>query len=377
MVIGIDASRAAMGQRTGTEAYAYHLIENLIPLAHGRDHELRLYFNQPPPPNLFSNATDFEAVVIPFARMWTHIRLAWELSRRPPDVFFTPAHVIPRFYRRPCVATIHDLGYHYFPKAHTQWQVLYLHWSTRHNCRRSSQIIADSLATKNDLIRLYNQEPDKITVVYPGIDPELKPVVVQQTLQGVRDKYRLPEEYLLYIGTLQPRKNLVRLIEAYTASEVDLPLVLAGKAGWLAQPILKAIEAAPPDTRKRILLTGFVADEDKAALISGAQALLFPSLYEGFGFPVLEGQVCGTPVMCTNTSSLPEVAGNAALMVPPLDTPAMTAGIQRIVQDQHLRQELITAGLANVQKYDWHQAASQILAILEEVAGQREHHRSG
>lgn len=369
MVIGIDASRAAMGQRTGTEAYAYHLIENLIPLAHDHDHILRLYFNQPPPTNLFSNPQQFEAVVIPFPRLWTHVRLAWELQRHPPDVFFTPAHVIPRFYRRPSVATIHDLGYHYFPKAHTQWQVLYLHWSTRHNCRHSRRVIADSLATKNDLIRLYNQEPDKIAVVYPAIDPDLRPVTNEQILQDVRDKYSLPEEYLLYIGTLQPRKNLVRLVEAYIASEVNLPLVLAGKVGWLAQPILKTIEAAPAEVNQQILLTGFVDDADKAALISGARALLFPSLYEGFGFPVLEGQVCGTPVMCTNTSSLPEVANGAALMVPPLDTAAMTTGIQRIVHDQSLRQELVEAGHANAQNYSWQHAASQILAILEQAAG--------
>jgi glycosyltransferase involved in cell wall biosynthesis len=143
---------------------------------------------------------------------------------------------------------------------------------------------------------------------------------------------------------------------------------LAGKTGWLAQPILDEISRLPPSIAERIRLPGFIADADKAALISGATALLYPSLYEGFGFPVLEAQACGTAVLCANSSSLPEVAADAALLVDPMDTAALTAAIQRISTDSDLRQKLVLKGLSNVERFTWQKAATQVLTILEEVA---------
>jgi hypothetical protein len=162
MIIGIDASRAVTKQRTGTEACAYFLIQSLIPLAINKGHQLRLYFNQPPPTGLFPQHALVEPVVIPFPRLWTHLRLAWELQQRPPDIFFTPAHVIPFTYHGRSVATVHDLGYHHFPEAHPRQQLRYLRWSTRHNGRRSHCVIADSQATKQDLIQFDGIDPIKI-----------------------------------------------------------------------------------------------------------------------------------------------------------------------------------------------------------------------
>ncbi len=373
MVIGIDASRAATRQRTGTEAYALFLIRALISRTAQTDHSLRLYFNQPPDESLFTKSENVERVIIPFPRMWSHIRLARELAGRPPDVFFTPAHVIPFSYQGPSVATIHDLGFEYFPAAHTNRQRLYLRWSTGHNSRRSRRIAVDSQATKDDLIRLYAVEEVKIDVIYPGIDPELRPIKEFDQLAAVQAKYGITSPYLLYLGTIQPRKNLERLTEAFVASGVKAQLVLAGKVGWHAHEFLKRIEdlgalafANDPDQgQKSIVLPGFVADEDKAALISGAEALLYPSLYEGFGFPVAESNVCGTPVLCSNTSSLPEIAGEAALMVDPLDTRAIARGIERITVDEVYRQTLIAAGYLNSKRFDWDQAADQLLQTLE------------
>ena len=380
MVIGVDASRTVTAEHTGTEAYAYHLIQALIPLTRQKDYYLRLYFNQAPRPDLFPALPHLESVVIPFPRLWTHFRLAWELQKRPPDVFFTPAHVIPMTYFGRSVATIHDLGYHYFPEAHPRNQLAYLRWSTRHNGRRSRRLIADSQATKTDLIRLYAIDPARIDVIYPAVDPHLKPVLDQNTLAAVQQKYGITPPYLLYIGTLQPRKNLVRLIQAHAASNVPHQLLLAGKQGWLAQPILDTIPnlqpplpcpPAPPLPRSPnpILLPGFVADSDKAALISGATALLYPSLYEGFGFPVLEAQACGTAVLCANSSSLPELAGEAALMVDPLDTEALAVAIQRLAGDEPLRRQLIEKGFENVKRFSWQKTARQVLATLEQAAG--------
>ena len=371
MIIGIDASRAATGQRTGTEAYALHLIRALIPLAAGRGHTLRLYFNAAPAPGLFPAAPHVVPTVIPLRRMWTHARLGHELRRRPPDVFFTPAHVIPVGIRCPAVATVHDLGYERFPAAHPRRQLAYLRWSTRHNARVAWRVIADSQATAGDLTALYATDPARIAVVYPGANADLRRVTDPATITAATAKYGIRPPYLLYLGTLQPRKNLVRLVEAFAASNLhndDYTLVLAGRAGWLAEPLLAAVRALPAAVQARVLLPGYVDEADKAALLSGAMALLFPSLYEGFGFPVLEAMACGLPVISANTSSLPEVAGDAALLVDPLDTAVLGEAMRRLVADETLRGELIARGYANLARFNWPTAAAQTLHVLEEAA---------
>ena len=369
MLIGVDASRAVSGQRTGTEAYAYHLIQALIPLARQQGYRLRLYLNGAPEPAAFPNAAGVEQRVMPFQRLWTHVRLARELRQNPPDVFFTPAHVIPFSCRIPSVATVHDLGYHYFPAAHPPAQRAYLQVTTWHNVHRSRRVLADSQATKGDLVHLYHADPTKVNVVYPGIDTALKPVRDSELLASAQQKYGIHGPYLLYLGTLQPRKNLVRLLAAFAAAALSCQLVLAGKTGWLAQPIHEAVEALPAQIRERVLLPGYVSDEDKAALLSGATALVFPSLYEGFGFPLLEAQACGTPVLAANSSSLPEIAGGSALLCDPLDTKALTEGLRRLASDQPLRAQLVEKGFQNVRRFDWQEAARAVLQTLEAAAG--------
>lgn len=385
LLIGIDASRAVGSQRTGTEAYAYHLIRELISLAAKRAHRLRLYFNRAPAEGLFPFAKHVEPVIMPFPRLWTHLRLGWELRRSPPDVFFTPAHVIPLTFRGPAVATVHDLGYRMFPQAHTRFQVAYLHWSTRHNALRSRRVLADSEATKRDLARYYDVKAEKISVVYPGVDPTLEPVNDETVLARTRRRYGINPPYLLYLGTLQPRKNLVRLVDAYVESGVSQQLVLAGKAGWLSEPILEkvfsvqsplsnaqsSVSALQSTISSRIHITGYVAEEDKAALLSGATALLFPSLYEGFGLPVLEAQLCHTPVLCADTSSLPEVAGDGALLVDAQDTREIGRGIRRLVEEEGLRKSLVAAGKENARGFTWERCAQQALDVLEEVGRPR------
>lgn len=384
MLLGIDASRAVTTQRTGTEAYAYYLIRALIEQARARDVQLRLYFNQPPPSHLFPNVSHVEFVVMPFARLWTHIRLAWELQHHPPDVFFTPAHVIPLTYRGRSLATIHDLGYHYFPQAHPWQQRLYLHWSTRHNTHRAHHILADSHATKTDLAHFYNVPLEKITVVYPALPMESKqspisslqsPVSTLTVSQSLSHNSSFtihhspfPTPYLLYIGTLQPRKNLSRLVQAYTQSNVPHHLVLAGRIGWLADDILATIAQQPPEVRERIHLPGYVSEVEKEQLLVAASGLLYPSLYEGFGFPVLEAQQAGIPVLCSNSSSLPEVAGDAALLVDPHDVTGIAAAIHRLTTDESLRQTLIHKGHDNVRRFTWQNAAAQLLTIINNLS---------
>ncbi len=363
MLIGIDASRAAIQKRTGTEAYAYHLIQHLIPLAADKNHTLRLYFNQPPADNLFQPASHVEHRIIPFNRLWTHLRLGAELFRRPPDLFFTPAHVIPYSWFGPAMATVHDLGYEHFPEAHTAEQVRYLRWSTQHNAKRSRVVLADSKATKQDLIRFYGTAADKIQVIYPGID--LQFLDEAQTAEPLeRDR-----PYLLFLSTIQPRKNVGRIIDAFVtvADQIPHDLILAGQTGWQADRILAQIEELPEPIKSRVIRPGFVADSEKANLIKGAAAFIYPSLNEGFGFPLLEANACGTPVITANSSSLAELAQTGgALVVDPQNTAGLAQAILQVINDEGLRDQLIAAGRQNLERFSWQTAAEQVLSLIED-----------
>ena len=380
MLIGIDASRSVAQERTGTENYSLNLIRHL--LAIGGDHHYCLYFNRPPNYNLQStilrpgSGQACNLRVMPFPRLWTHLRLSWEMARRPPDLLFIPAHVLPIVHPRRSVVTVHDLGYLYYPQAHRLLDRLYLDLSTRYNARVSTHLIADSLATKRDLIERYGTEPDKITVVYPGYDEAtFQPVRDGEAIEAVKAKYDITGDYILFVGTLQPRKNLIRLIEAFSnlqppTSNLQPPisniqLLIAGKSGWLYEKIFRRVEEL--GLEGTVLFPGYIAAEDLPALLSGARLFVFPSLYEGFGLPVLEALACGTPVVCSNASSLPEVAGDAALLVDPLDVEGLAAALERVLRDEELRAELIERGFEQVRKFSWERCARETLDVLERV----------
>jgi len=358
MHFGLDASRVTVAQRTGTERYALELIRALLAL--NAPHHFTLYFRDAPAPHLLPASPQRVDRVIPFPRLWTHVRLSFELLTSPrPATLFIPAHVLPLVHPLPTVVTVHDLGYRHFPDAHPLTQRLYLDLSTRFAVRQATHLIADSEATQRDLQRLYHAPMDKITVVYPGRDEALRRV----DPAPVRAKYQLPDAYLLHVGTLQPRKNLLRLIEAFAQLPPPITLVLAGRPGWLAAPILAAARQHP-----RIRLLDYVPEADLAGLYSGAHAFVFPSLYEGFGFPVLEAMACGTPVVCANTASLPELVGEAALLVDPLDTAGLTAALERVLNDADLRATLVEKGYRQIQNFTWAKTARETLRVLEGVA---------
>jgi glycosyltransferase involved in cell wall biosynthesis len=373
MLIGIDASRAARARRTGTEAYSLHLIQALVGTECG--HRFRLYTptqisNLPGPLAQAaagkSQISNFEVHVIPFPRLWTHLRLAWELKRCPPDVLFVPAHVLPLICPVPALVTVHDLGYLHYPETHRRFDRWYLDWTTRRHVRLAARIIADSQATRDDLIRYYRADPARIAVVYPGRDESLARVSDPETVAAVKARYGISRDYLLYVGTLQPRKNLVRLVEAFAQIQnSNLQLVLAGQKGWSYTHLFARVEAL--GLSGAVIFTGYVADDDKAALLSGATALLYPSLYEGFGLPVLEAMACGTPVLTSDVSSLPEVAGEAALLINPLDTEAIAAGMARLVADASLRGSLVERGWSQIRQFSWAKAARQVLEAIESV----------
>ncbi len=380
MHIGVDASRATVPRRTGTESYSLHLIRALTALG-GEDH-FTLYSRDRPSPGLFPDSPQVTSRVIPFPRLWTHARLSWEMASRPPDVLFVPAHSLPVYAPRASVVTVHDLGYLHYPQAHPLGQRLYLNWSTRYSAHRAARVIADSLTTKSDLTRWYGIRPKKISVIYPGRDEALIPVRDAQSLVRVRQKYRLPEHYLLHVGTLQPRKNLLRLVEAFhllisgsvetqyalrnTDYALPLALVLAGRQGWLAQPVLDQVKALDLESRVRFL--DYVAEQDLGALYSGAELYVFPSLYEGFGFTPLEAMACGVPVVCSRASSLPETVGDAALLVDPLDVTALAQAIGAVLMRPELRASLVEQGFRQMEQFSWARCAQETLMVLREAA---------
>ena len=372
MLIGIDASRAAIRHRTGTETYSVNVIRELLRL--GQQHQFRLYTNVELPAGLLWSGTvpaHVEVRSIPFRRLWTHARLSLETLVSQPNVLFVPAHVLPLLHPQRSVVTVHDLGYLHYPDAHTAGARRYLDWSTRWNAHQATAVLADSEATRADLVRFYGAETERIRVVYLGRDAGLKQVSDPLCLAKVRARYGLARRYLLYVGTLQPRKNLERIVHAFERicdrpALAELQLVLAGKQGWLYDTLYSQVARA--GLQGRVIFPGYVADEDLGALLSGATAFVFPSLYEGFGIPVLEAGGCGVPVITSNTSSLPEVAGDAALLVDPLDVDAIADAMYRLVTDEALRVELARRGLENVKRFSWDKCARETLAVLESVA---------
>ena len=353
--IGIDASRSVIDQPTGTELYSRLLIDALLDRAPDR-FSFRLYFNQAPHFQISHQPSEIRS--LPFPRLWTHGRLSLEMTLHPPDVLFVPSHVLPIIQPRRSVVTVHDLGYLYYPETHPLRQRLYLDVTTRWHARSATQVLADSEATKRDLIARYGARPDRITVAYPGLDPGVKRVDDPAEIARVKSKYGLEGAYVLYLGTLHPRKNVLRLIKAYRASGCTWQLVLAGKRGWYYAQLIK-------EAGSGVRFIGYVDEADKAALLSGAKAFAFPSLYEGFGFPVLEAMACGLPVLCSNTSSLPEVAGDAALQVDPLNVDEIASGLRRITLDAELRGTLIERGYQQARRFTWPACADVVLSVFE------------
>jgi glycosyltransferase involved in cell wall biosynthesis len=351
--IGIDASRTTVARVTGTEHYALELIRAII--RHNTTHDLTLYFRDDPAPSLFPKSDHVTHKVIPFSRLWTHLRFAAALWRDRPDVTVVPAHTLPFFFPGKALVTVHDLGYKLFPEAHPAKQRFYLDLTTWVSARRATVILADSQATADDLTRFYKTNPQKIRVVYPGVE---KPDV------RARHDLILPERYFLFIGTLQPRKNIARIVQAYAqyrqSTANPAALVLAGGKGWLYDDHwVEGIDG--------VYLPGYIDEADKGALMAGALALVFPTLYEGFGFPVIEAMHCGTPVIASNTSSLPELVGDAGIQVNPLDVAAIAEAMQMLAGDEALRAQLRERGLEQARQFTWDNAAQQFLQVLETI----------
>lgn len=380
MIIGIDASRLSETVETGTERYSREVIQALMQIA--PEHHFRLYARNERAASRLVRGEGLprQTQICPIRRrrMWTHTGLGAEIMRRPPDALFIPAHVLPitlalpgRSRRTRAVVTLHDIGYRHFPAAHPWQQRIYLDWSARFAARHAAFIVADSEATRQDVHHFYRAPLARIRVAYPGATTLLK--VTEEERQAALRRFGLDtgQTFALHVGTLQPRKNLRRLVRAWRRVAANYPaelpaplLVLAGASGWGDEATRLQAEIEMQRLTDSVRLIGYITDKEKASLLSAAHALVFPSLYEGFGFPVLEAQLAGVPVVCSNTSSLPEVAGDGAILVNPLDEQAIGDGLLQAMRDPAIRSRLIAAGIRNVARFNWQDCARVILEAL-------------
>lgn len=369
MLIGIDASRAVSDAPTGTETYSREMIRCLLQI--DSKNEYRLYARRKAShdflPSPHSSTINYEIRAIPFPRLWTHARLSLEMLMHPPDLLWVPAHVLPLVHPRHSIVTIHDLGNLYYPEAYPRFSRAYHRWSQEWSARAAEHIFADSAATKNDLVSSFGIAREKISVVYPAYDAQLyNPLPDPAVNEEVRSRLRVGRDYIISVGTIHPRKNYARLLEAFQKLGIDdCQLLIVGKKGWMYQEILANVERFG----NQVKLLDYVPLQDMPVLISGAKLFVFPSLYEGFGLPVLEAQACGVPVVCSNSSSLPEAAGEGAIFFDPLDIGAMKDAIQLGLNDAAVRTRLIELGRENVKRFGWEKSARAALDAINRVAG--------
>jgi len=365
MIVGIDASRITENEKAGVGNYTYHLLKALEKI--DKKNRYVLYFNKIPTKFEISQS-NFSTKVISSPRFWTQGRLALECLIHPPDILFVPAHTIP-VLRRPSlktVVTVHDLGAEFLAEYHKWPQKIYLNWSTEYIAKHATHIIAVSNHTKRDLMRTLKAPARQISVVYEGVDSKFFYPRPDWEIKQVKANYGVGRGYFLYVGTIQPRKNLVRLIEAFSKSGVEnTDLVLAGSSGWLDEEIYKLPEKL--SISKYVRFLGYVTDEDLPALYSGAVGLVFPSLYEGFGLPILEAFACGCPVLTSKIGAMAEVAGDAALLVDPYNKDEIAAGLKKLVSDRNFREDLIKKGSERVKEFSWEKVAKETIKVFEKV----------
>ncbi len=373
MRIAIDASPAAKRPRTGTEFYALNLILALASL--DTHNEYSLFLNDEVPEEFVGLPPSFLPQRIPQRWLWAQTRLPRALRKYSPDVFFIPANVVPFLHPPRCVITIHDVAFHHFPECYSAFVRWYLEVTTRFALRHAVKVIAISQATKEDLVQIYDADLSRIEVIHPGVPPSKTRALSSTEISATLRRYGIAPPYLLFLGRLEEKKNVARIVEAFLKlKERGIPhqLVLGGTPGVGFGKAKRFIEGSP--FAQDIVLPGYVGEE-KEQLYAGADVFVFPSLYEGFGFPILEAARYGTPVVTSRSSSLPEVAGEAALLVDPLAVDEIAEAIFKLIHDRKLHAQVAQQGSERLAEFDWGHTAAKVLEVLEDVGQAASHQR--
>ncbi len=367
-LIGIDASRANWSKKTGVEWYAYHLIQEfkiLIP----DTYRVRLYVREPLRDGLERDLpAHWEVKVLRNpSRLWTQLRLSLEMLVAPPDLLFVPAHAMPVVLPKTSVVTVHDVAFMVEPRAYTPHGRLYLRFAAWFAARFATRILTVSEFSKGEITRFFDAPAERIAVTHLAFDrATFYPVTDVAARAEVARKHGIDGPYFLYVGRLERKKNISGMITALAECKARWPdmaqyrFVLVGKPG-------RGYAQEMRDAGADVIELGYVAQEDMAALVSGAEALLFATRYEGFGIPPLEAMACGTPVIASRVTSLPEVCGDAALYVDPERIDDIARAMHRIVVDLALRADLSERGLAHVARFSWRTTAENTWRHMREL----------
>lgn len=372
MRIAIDAHSVG-AKLAGNESYATNLIEALARVDSVNEYtlyvttaEARARFSQRWPNFRIQTTLPHTPLIrIP-------LTLATELRKRPVDVLHVQ-FTAPPFSPCPVVVSVHDLSFEHLPQTFNRRSRTQLRLTVRHSVRRAARILTLSEHTRRDMIETYGTSPERITAIPIAAPSYFGRVREERELQRVRHIYGIEGDYILCVSSIQPRKNLPRLVRAYESlrnkrGPGKLPkLVLVGKCAWLYDETLRSIEEGR--MKDSVILTGYVPQSDLPALYSGSICFVYPSYFEGFGLPPLEAMKCGAPVIAGNRTSLPEVVGDAGILVDPYDVNAIAAAIERLIDDPDYRQQLRVKGLARSSVFDWNETARRTLDVYEQVVG--------
>ena len=376
MRIGIDGNEANIKNRVGVNVYAYNILCNLYKLQDSDKnpkHKYIVYLKSKPLEDLPKEKPWWRYKVLSGSALWIITTLTPHLfmSKEKPEVFFSPSHYTTPVAPVPRVCSIMDLGYLEFSgqfKKHTFWQLKY--WSAI-SIYISKRIIAISNATKEDIVRHYSFASDKVDVTLLAYDKSRFHINIESNLvRRIKNKYAIVDDYVLYLGTLKPSKNVEGLIRGF-AKYLELnpkdnktTLVIGGKKGWMFDSIFEVVKECGLESR--ILFPGFIDEEDKPALLAGAKLFASPSFWEGFGLHVLEAMACGTPSLVGNVGSLPEVAGEAGVYCDPQKTESIAKGIKNVLtMDEKGYNKLVETGLEQVKEFSWEKTAKETVKVLE------------
>jgi glycosyltransferase involved in cell wall biosynthesis len=362
-------------RQAGVSKYTEHLINHLGQI--DSENEYLIYFGNGPHPPDFAAAPNFRLRPSRFNTEKPPVRITWEQFLAPevvwrdrPAVLHCPVNVVPVAALCPTVVTIHDLGFIRFPERYKPAKRRYLHAMTSLSARRAAHIITPAESGRREVIELLKVAPEKVTAIPEGVDARFRPLPLAE-VENWRQAKSLPERFVLYVGTLEPRKNLPLLLKAFARwrqerpDQAEVKLVLGGAKGWLYEEIFRLVESLGLQAVTQF--PGYLGESELPLWYNSAACLVYPSVYEGFGLPPLEAMACGCPVITSNTSSLPEVIGQAGLMVGPDDEAALTAALDRLLTDKAEHARLREAGIKRAAGFSWQETARRTLEIYRQV----------
>ncbi|MFN4212747.1 MAG: glycosyltransferase family 4 protein [Microgenomates group bacterium] len=372
MVIGIDGNEANVKMKVGVSVYTLNLLKHFCQQAN-KNLQFKIFLKEPPRSDLPAENKYFHYEVIPGKFLWSQIFLPIRLNlKKDVDIFFSPAHYLPRFCPLPAVVTIHDLSFLFYPDDFLKTDLIKLRQWTQYSVKNAKKIIAVSKTTKKDIVKNYQIPERKIEVIYNGYEKNLNCQTSIRKLaeKNIYQKLKIEKnKYILYVGTLQPRKNLTTLIEAFKLIIKlynEFKLVIVGKKGWLYKDIFQKVKSL--GLANEVVFTDYLEDQQLISLYQNAFCFILPSFYEGFGIPILEAMSFGCPVIASFTASLPEIGGDACLYFDPNNVDDLVEKLKLLKEDRNLRGELIKKGKERVKLFSWEKCGRETLEVIKSLA---------